>query len=139
MGQERVSDRVSDTVMKQSNTLHFRRATIVVADLNEEAGKKTVEELKKQSGNQRYVGGHKCSRVIAHPSSNSHTFIKCNVASWDAQVAMFKHAISASPNGGIDIVVANAGIGESDKDVFSLDGPKGKSSEPSTPAVTDIR
>lgn len=38
---------------------------------------------------------------------------------------MFKHAISVSPNGGIDIVVANAGIGESDKEVFSLDGPKG--------------
>lgn len=39
---------------------------------------------------------------------------------------MFKQAISSSPNGGIDIVVANAGIGESDKDVFSLDGPKGE-------------
>lgn len=61
--------------------------------------------------------------------ASSHTFIKCNVASWDAQVAMFKHAINASPNGGIDIVVANAGIGESDKDVFSLDGPKGESVE----------
>lgn len=39
---------------------------------------------------------------------------------------MFKAAISASPNGGIDVVVANAGIGESDKQAFSLDGPKGE-------------
>jgi NAD(P)-dependent dehydrogenase (short-subunit alcohol dehydrogenase family) len=100
-----------------------------VADLNEEAGKKTVEELKKQSGNQRYVRSHKLLRSNTHPAVNSHTFIKCNVASWEAQVAMFKHAISASPNGGIDIVVANAGIGESDKDAFSLDGPKGMSTE----------
>jgi hypothetical protein len=40
---------------------------------------------------------------------------------------MFKAAIAASPNGGVDIVVANAGIGESDKQTFSLDGPKGES------------
>lgn len=69
------------------------------------------------------------SEALSDPaltSPNSHTFIKCNVASWDAQVAMFKHAISASPNGGIDVVVANAGIGESDKEAFSLDGPKGE-------------
>ncbi|KAJ9106264.1 hypothetical protein QFC21_001409 [Naganishia friedmannii] len=91
-------------------------ATVVVADLNEKAGKETVDELKRISG------------------SNSHTFIKCNVVSWEAQVAMFKQAISSSPNGGIDIVVANAGIGESDKDVFSLDGPK----EPKKPNLLTL-
>ena len=31
----------------------FKRATVVVADLNEKAGKETVEELKKISGSNR--------------------------------------------------------------------------------------
>ncbi|KIW88202.1 uncharacterized protein Z519_11313 [Cladophialophora bantiana CBS 173.52] len=53
------------------------------------------------------------------PNAN---FIRCDVTSWDDQLAMFKLAISKSPRKTIDIVVANAGISGPD-DVFSVEGP----------------
>jgi NAD(P)-dependent dehydrogenase (short-subunit alcohol dehydrogenase family) len=37
-------------------------------------------------------------------------FVKCDVCSWDSQLAMFKAARVSSPEQSIDIVVANAGI-----------------------------
>lgn len=38
------------------------------------------------------------------------TAVKCDVTSWDEQVALFKHGIKTY--GALDIVFANAGIGE---------------------------
>ncbi|BCS28062.1 uncharacterized protein APUU_61110S [Aspergillus puulaauensis] len=37
-------------------------------------------------------------------------YVKCDVAQWEDQVTVFKTARDRSPNGGIDIVIANAGI-----------------------------
>ena len=48
-------------------------------------------------------------------------FIKTNVTVWADQLAAFKTAISSSPSGRVDIVVANAGISGSDG-VFQTDG-----------------
>jgi NAD(P)-dependent dehydrogenase (short-subunit alcohol dehydrogenase family) len=37
-------------------------------------------------------------------------YVKCDVLSWQDQVELFKTAIAWSPKGGIDIVVASAGV-----------------------------
>ena len=47
--------------------------------------------------------------------------MKCDVTSWEDQVAVFKAAISNSPEKSCDIVVANAGITGPDP-VFAFDG-----------------
>jgi NAD(P)-dependent dehydrogenase (short-subunit alcohol dehydrogenase family) len=47
-----------------------------------------------------------------------HHFIKTDVTSWDSQVALFKEAMEKSPGKHLDVVVANAGIGESDPEMF---------------------
>lgn len=48
-------------------------------------------------------------------------FVKTNVTSWADQLAVFKTAVSSSPSGRVDIVIANAGISGSDA-VFQNDG-----------------
>ena len=50
-------------------------------------------------------------------------FVKCNITSWDDQVAMFEAAIKNSPHKSCDIVIANAGISRaSGDDLWLLDG-----------------
>lgn len=44
--------------------------------------------------------------------SDDHHFIPLDVTSWDSQTAFFKQAASLSTHGGIDAVVANAGIAD---------------------------
>jgi NAD(P)-dependent dehydrogenase (short-subunit alcohol dehydrogenase family) len=48
----------------------------------------------------------------------SHCFVKTDVTSWDSQVNLFNKAVEFSPGGHVDVVVANAGIGESDGAMF---------------------
>jgi NAD(P)-dependent dehydrogenase (short-subunit alcohol dehydrogenase family) len=67
-------------------------ASIVIADINKVKGTQVVADLRKQTKNE-----------------NIH-FVTCDVRDWKAQVSLFKEAINLSPHGGIDIVVANAGI-----------------------------
>ncbi|KAG7108147.1 hypothetical protein HYQ44_012621 [Verticillium longisporum] len=67
-------------------------ANIAVGDINDEAGQNLVAELRED-----------------HPKGTHHYF-HCDVGNWDSQVAFFKDTAAASPHGGIDIVVANAGI-----------------------------
>lgn len=67
-------------------------ATLMIGDINDEAGHKLIAELRTE-----------------HPKA-SHDFFHCDVTDWDSQVAFFKAAAAASPHGGIDVVVANAGI-----------------------------
>lgn len=47
--------------------------------------------------------------------------MRCDVTSWEDQVAMFKAAVANSPEKSCDIVVANAGIGGEDS-IFKFDG-----------------
>ncbi|TNY18539.1 hypothetical protein DMC30DRAFT_50254 [Rhodotorula diobovata] len=60
------------------------------------------------------------------------TCIACDVTNWDAQVAMFRHARNTF--GHIDVVAANAGIGEPDRARF-LDLRKGPDGEPTKPTM----
>lgn len=67
-------------------------ANIIIGDVNDAKGKALVEELRKQTGNP------------------NHHYLHCDVTNWQSQVDFFRSAEKLSPNGGIDSVVANAGI-----------------------------
>lgn len=51
--------------------------------------------------------------------TKSYQFLKCDVTSWQDQLAVFKAAIANSPEKSLDVVIANAGIGGNDS-VFQL-------------------
>lgn len=93
-------------------------ANVFVADVNREKGQALVEEIRKESGS-------------AH-----HHFIYCDVTNWQSQVDLFRTTIKLSPHGGIDAVVANAGI----SDVGSkIDEPTGLDvEEPPKPVFKTI-
>ncbi|KAK2812197.1 hypothetical protein FQN50_001555 [Emmonsiellopsis sp. PD_5] len=75
-------------------------AFVTIADLNEERGQQIAKEL-----------------------SPNAQFVKCNITSWDEQVAVFEAAIANSPNKSCDIVIANAGISRASGDsLWPLDG-----------------
>jgi NAD(P)-dependent dehydrogenase (short-subunit alcohol dehydrogenase family) len=67
-------------------------ASVVIADINAKKGEQIIVELKKECQNENIW------------------FVKCDVRVWAEQVAMFEKAVKWSPHGGIDIVVANAGV-----------------------------
>ncbi|OLN97230.1 5'-hydroxyaverantin dehydrogenase [Colletotrichum chlorophyti] len=69
-------------------------ANVVVGDIDVPAGETLVASLRAENPN------------------GSHHFVTCDVTSWDSQVAFFKEGARLSPHGGIDVVVANAGINE---------------------------
>ncbi|KAL9017394.1 MAG: hypothetical protein Q9185_005272 [Variospora sp. 1 TL-2023] len=69
-------------------------AVVVAADINVKNGDQLVREIKKETGN-----------------LNLH-FIHCDVTKWESQVHLFRETAKLSPHGGIDTVVANAGIGQ---------------------------
>lgn len=67
-------------------------ANVIIGDINVQKGDQIIRDLRKESGNQ-----------------NLH-FVHCDVTDWQSQVNFFKEAVKLSPHGGIDTVVANAGI-----------------------------
>ncbi|KAK8167769.1 hypothetical protein IWX90DRAFT_380141 [Phyllosticta citrichinensis] len=71
-------------------------ASIVIGDIDAEAGEQLVQELRKELGN------------------TNAWFVRCDVTKWQDQVQLFKEAVRLSPHGGIDCVVANAGIAGND-------------------------
>ncbi|KAI9655710.1 MAG: hypothetical protein M1821_005145 [Bathelium mastoideum] len=71
-------------------------ANIIVGDINDGAGEALVEEMRKTTGNQ-----------------DLH-YVHCDVTDWDSQVHFFQKATELSSHGGIDVVVANAGIAITD-------------------------
>ncbi|MCJ1226143.1 hypothetical protein MMC12_002792 [Toensbergia leucococca] len=88
-------------------------ATIIVGDINVQKGDQLVRELSRETGN-----------------PNVH-FCYCNVSDWQSQVNLFKEAVKLSPHGGIDSVVANAGISDN---AFTIEKPKGlDAAEPPPP------
>lgn len=87
-------------------------ATVIVGDINVEKGEALVREVCKETG-----------RKKVH-------FVHCDVTDWQSQVNLFKEAVKLSPHGGIDTVVANAGIAGEDP----LQRPKGlNAAEPPKP------
>lgn len=83
-------------------------ANVFVADVSREKGKALVEEMRKESGSQH------------------HHFVYCDVTNWQSQVDLYRTAIKLSPHGGIDAVVANAGISDTGS---VLDEPEGLDAE----------
>ncbi|KAL8755749.1 MAG: hypothetical protein Q9199_003423 [Rusavskia elegans] len=80
----------------------FRRwaaagAVVIVADINVAKGDQLVRDVKKATGNPHLH------------------FIHCDVTDWQSQVRLFRETAKLSPHGGIDTVVANAGIGNTKK------------------------
>ena len=65
---------------------------MIIGDINAASGKALVEEVREYTKNQ-----------------NLH-FLYCDVTKWQSQVDFFRDAAKLSPHGGIDAVVANAGI-----------------------------
>lgn len=67
-------------------------ANVIIGDINVQAGDQLVRSLRKETAN-----------------PNLH-FVHCDVTDWQSQVNFFKEAVKLSLHGGIDTVVANAGI-----------------------------
>lgn len=67
-------------------------ATIIIGDVSVNSGQNLVRDVRAKTGNE-----------------NVH-FLYCDVTDWQSQVTFFKESIKLSPHGGIDTVVANAGI-----------------------------
>ena len=78
-------------------------AIVVIGDVNVEKGDQLVRELRKETGN-------------AHLH-----FVHCDVTDWHSQVHLFREGLRLSPHGGIDTVVANAGIAPK-SDIFNEPG-----------------
>ena len=70
------------------------KACIVFGDINSERGSKLCIEVREATRNE-----------------NVH-FVHCDVTSWSSQVHLFHESIKLSPHGGVDAVVANAGIAD---------------------------
>lgn len=89
-------------------------ATVIVGDINVHKGDALCRDINKDSKN----GGS------AH-------FVHCDVTDWQSQVNLFKEAVKKSPHGGLDCVVANAGI--AGRDVLQ-EGVNLDAAEPPPPA-----
>lgn len=69
-------------------------ANVIIGDVNVQRGDQLIREVRKETGNQ-----------------DLH-YLHCDVTDWESQVNFFKQAIALSPHGGIDVVVANAGVAD---------------------------
>lgn len=69
-------------------------ANVIIGDVNKTRGNMVVEDLRKKTG------------------SKNHHFMFCDVTNFQSQVDFFRTAAKLSPHGGIDAVVANAGIAD---------------------------
>jgi NAD(P)-dependent dehydrogenase (short-subunit alcohol dehydrogenase family) len=69
-------------------------AHIMMGDIDVARGKALIQELRRSTG------------------SEHHHFFECDITNWQQQVDMFHQAIKLSPTGGLDAVVANAGISD---------------------------
>ncbi|KIW04109.1 uncharacterized protein PV09_04920 [Verruconis gallopava] len=67
-------------------------ASLVLADINAKLGTEVAATIRQDTGNEE-----------VH-------FVECDVRDWQAQVRLFKEAVRLSRHGGIDCVVANAGV-----------------------------
>jgi NAD(P)-dependent dehydrogenase (short-subunit alcohol dehydrogenase family) len=77
-------------------------AHIVIGDVDDAAGEALVAELRTKDG--------PSSGSSAGKQHQRHHFSHCDVTVWEDQVALFEAAARSSPHGGIDVVVANAGV-----------------------------
>ncbi len=103
----------------------FRRwaadgAIVVIGDINIQRGDQLVREVRKQTAN-----------------PNLH-FFHCDVTDWQSQVQFFKDATNVSPHGGIDTVIANAGIVDSAPNIETPRGLDAPNPPPPNLSVLDV-
>ncbi|EPE08369.1 bacilysin biosynthesis oxidoreductase [Ophiostoma piceae UAMH 11346] len=77
-------------------------AQIIIGDINEKMGLEVLSAVKSASG------------------SDIHHFFYCDVTSWESQADFFRKAVEASATGGIDAVVPNAGIAETQSPILGV-------------------
>ena len=96
---------------------------VIIADLNVSRGTAVVARLRSSSKN------------------NNHQFVQVDVVDWSSQVACFQEAARQSPHGGIDIVVAGAGINDpSENEAFQVNVPDyTKLAKPLAPSLKTLR
>ncbi|KPI36884.1 5'-hydroxyaverantin dehydrogenase [Cyphellophora attinorum] len=83
-----------------ASTVAQHGGNVIIGDLNDQLGEGLIADLRQISESAR------------------HHFIHLDVTSWQSQVAFFKQAAALSPHGGIDTVVANAGIASAEEIAF---------------------
>lgn len=103
----------------------FRRwaaagAFVTIGDVNVKRGDQVVRDVSNETGNQHLH------------------FIQCDVTDWSSQVQFFKSAVKLSPHGGIDCVVASAGIIDKAAEYENPKGLDGRDPPPPNIAVMDI-
>jgi NAD(P)-dependent dehydrogenase (short-subunit alcohol dehydrogenase family) len=69
-------------------------AHLIIGDINDKAGEELVASFRLSDASKRH----------------HYHYIHCDVTDWQSQVDLFASAVRLSPTGGIDTVVANAGI-----------------------------
>jgi NAD(P)-dependent dehydrogenase (short-subunit alcohol dehydrogenase family) len=79
-------------------------ANVIIGDINDKRGEAIVTEVRRETRNR------------------NHHYLHCNVTDWQSQVDFFHKAVKLSLHGGIDAVVANAGVVEGDA---KFDQPSG--------------
>ena len=67
-------------------------ANVIIGDISEESGRRLVDKTRSATGNHHLH------------------FLPLDVTSWESHVSFFREACKLSPHGGVDCVVANAGI-----------------------------
>jgi NAD(P)-dependent dehydrogenase (short-subunit alcohol dehydrogenase family) len=90
-------------------------ANIIIGDIIVADGEKIVAELRQETNNP------------------NHHFVRLDVTSWPSQVDFFREAARLSPHGGIDTVVANAGINNATEQAYFHDPPIDYLNTPSLP------
>lgn len=94
---------ICNLVMSKSNAHigegFFRKwaesgANVIIGDVNDQRGEALVSEVRSTT-------------------SGKHYYVHCDVTDWQSQVDFFHAGVKLSPTGGIDAVVANAGIVDS--------------------------
>ena len=80
-------------------------ANVIIGDVNAKAGTEVVDSIRQSTGNQ------------------NHHFIHLDVTSWESQVNFFKEAARLSLHGGIDHVMANAGVADAEEQILFEEPP----------------
>ncbi|KAK5196581.1 uroporphyrin-III C-methyltransferase [Exophiala xenobiotica] len=96
-------------------------ANIIIGDINDEAGTALVAQVRASSG------------------SSEHHFVHLDVTNWQSQAAFFKQAARLSPHGGIDCVMANAGIADAQENAIFEEPPDySKMDDPPQPRMRTL-
>lgn len=95
-------------------------AAVIIGDINVKKGTQLVRDVRKETGN-----------------PNLH-FFHCDVTEWQSQVQFFKDTIRVSPHGGIDTVVANAGVTDAANQIESPEGLDAAEPPPPKLAVINV-